>query len=75
MSDFYTSISISRDDMASMLGDNDQGQTAYVLAETADRLEPGTMAYDDLCDSIAVLDDDQKCALLKFANALVASLS
>jgi len=73
MTDYNTYVSLSRDDVASMLS-NDLEQTAYVLAEFAGCAEQGTMTRDDFIDSLEQLNATQKADLLSLAHALVRNL-
>lgn len=73
MTDFSFTSYVSRDELAAELSGNPE-QAAYVLAEVADFISPGTMMFDDLCDSLEHLTEKQRASLLKFTARLTANL-
>ena len=69
MSDYHFETGVLRDQIVEQLANNLE-QTPYVLAELAERLEPGTMQFDDFCGVAQSLDTDQTANLQKFCQAL-----
>lgn len=72
MADYNTHVSLSRDTIVEMLFDDDSGQTAYVLAELASRLDPGTRNYADFLILMEELDSDQRNNLQVFCEGITA---
>ena len=68
-SDFYLNVGVLRHEMASALSDNIE-DAAYVLGDFAQRTQPGTADFDDLCDQIDALDQEGRAALLSFCRRI-----
>lgn len=71
--DYSFETRVSRDEVAGQLCENME-QLAYVLAEVAIDVPPGSGNFDDMCDELPGLSEEQKTALLALAKGLVQAL-
>jgi hypothetical protein len=73
MTDYSFHCNVLRDDIAEAIADNIE-HAPYVLAEIAGHIAPCTVDFDDFCDGLEDLMDDQQEALLIFCQRVAAYL-
>ena len=75
MSDFYMTVGISRDEFTQAMTDNIE-PAAYVLANFAAAIAPGTMGFDDLMDQLdGDLNYEDEAILVAFCHGVINRFS